>query len=446
MVKLGIACEANSGELPKVWWSYAQVPFSSKQPRPVLSWALRAGTMATSPTAATAVPVVMELHAKSMEELLRMQSEAVKQVLTINQAIARKSRSRTPGYAPGSAARALRGPTGAAVTALQDDIRNEKAALKVYDAMLDVFQFPAVDVAVEKTSGSIAAIFVPFRAMARGFQEFILDDVPDPRTLPVEGQWVEIRGVLSVATSSNDTWQDYGHLANGPKHFQAQIRPRALLFHDVLVRLGLPQPSCTFCKTGAYIVHDLAGPKHWKRIWPVLDYWSRKAPPRLSELMGHAWNEQDIPHGKLRLNELDGRLQIMRTSPQLPAQQLHQPQAAAPQAAAPVAAAPVAAAPVAAAPVAAAPGAAAPVLAPIPEHCQVHQQHQAQQQPKEDDADVDSTLGTKKGETPAGRPSNQQQSEDRLRRVSAMDRSEVQQQWSTIVNSTRAALLASRFQ
>lgn len=54
-----------------------------------------------------------------------MQSEAVKQVLTINQAIARKSRTRTPGYAPGSAARALR-----PAVATQDDIRNEKAALK----------------------------------------------------------------------------------------------------------------------------------------------------------------------------------------------------------------------------------------------------------------------------------------------------------------------------
>ncbi|CAL1126140.1 unnamed protein product [Cladocopium goreaui] len=86
--------------------------------------------MATSPTAAAAVPVVVELHAKSMEELLRLQSEAVKQVLTINQAIARKSRSRTPGYAPGSAARALRGPMAAVTAATQDDIRNEKAALK----------------------------------------------------------------------------------------------------------------------------------------------------------------------------------------------------------------------------------------------------------------------------------------------------------------------------
>lgn len=35
------------------------------------------------------------------------------------QAIARKSRSRTPGYAPGSAARALRGPMAAVTAATQ---------------------------------------------------------------------------------------------------------------------------------------------------------------------------------------------------------------------------------------------------------------------------------------------------------------------------------------
>lgn len=35
------------------------------------------------------------------------------------QAIARKSRSRTPGYAPGNAARALRGPMAAVTAATQ---------------------------------------------------------------------------------------------------------------------------------------------------------------------------------------------------------------------------------------------------------------------------------------------------------------------------------------
>jgi len=78
--------------------------------------------MATSPTS--------ELNGKSVEELLKMQSEAVKQVLTINQAIARKSR-KTPGYAPGSAARSLRSQTGPTSTPSQDvDIRNEKTPLK----------------------------------------------------------------------------------------------------------------------------------------------------------------------------------------------------------------------------------------------------------------------------------------------------------------------------
>lgn len=58
-----------------------------------------------------------------------MQSEAVKQVLTINQAIARKSR-KTPGYAPGSAARSLRSQTGPTSTPQDVDIRNEKTPLK----------------------------------------------------------------------------------------------------------------------------------------------------------------------------------------------------------------------------------------------------------------------------------------------------------------------------
>jgi len=80
--------------------------------------------MATSPSSPTS-----ELNGKSVEELLKMQSEAVKQVLTINQAIARKSR-KTPGYAPGSAARSLRSQTGPTSTPQDVDIRNEKTPLK----------------------------------------------------------------------------------------------------------------------------------------------------------------------------------------------------------------------------------------------------------------------------------------------------------------------------
>ena len=40
-------------------------------------------------------------------------------IIDHGQAIARKSRSRTPGYAPGSAARALRGPVAAVTAATQ---------------------------------------------------------------------------------------------------------------------------------------------------------------------------------------------------------------------------------------------------------------------------------------------------------------------------------------
>ncbi|CAK9011622.1 L type, partial [Durusdinium trenchii] len=72
----------------------------------------------------------MDLSSKSMEELLKMQSEAVKHVLSINQAIARKSRERSPT----SKAKAKTSPKGhqASLTSLPKDgeIRIETGALK----------------------------------------------------------------------------------------------------------------------------------------------------------------------------------------------------------------------------------------------------------------------------------------------------------------------------
>ncbi|CAK9004638.1 unnamed protein product [Durusdinium trenchii] len=127
-----------------------------------------------------------------------------------------------------------------------------------------------------------------------------LEDVPQ------EGVWVEVAPVLSRPCGEGQSWKDYPHL-DCRREFGPLIRHRAELFHQCLVRQALESPVCQLCGTGAYLADDLAGPKHWTRLWTRI-----QASPSMVQLIAQSWNEHRMPGGKIRMNELDGRIHIFK--------------------------------------------------------------------------------------------------------------------------------------
>lgn len=248
-------------------------------------------------------------------------------------------------------------------------------------------------------------------------QPMLVSDIPDPCNLEVEGEWLEVEGLgaLSVATGPDDRWRDYPHIAQGRKAWAQRMGPRAKLFYDKVRQHLYPAPTCSLCPHEAYLPDDISGPKHWSRTWVPLERHT------VGELVPYAWNESPLEGGKIRFNELDGRIQIMRSCQQPPPHRLRY-----------------------APPVALATGEPR-----VPGEIQAPRSEVSKEK-EEDHKDVASTLGHAEG-SPGASFDAAELSADRLRRLcmwrlSMLDRSEVQQQWSSIVGSTRAALMASRFQ
>ncbi|CAJ1346062.1 unnamed protein product [Effrenium voratum] len=127
----------------------------------------------------------------------------------------------------------------------------------------------------------------------------------DPCRLDREG-WNEALSALSIPAAPGGSWRAFPHLSSR-RVFSERIRERANLVLQV-VRLfgdGL-EPDCQLCQIGGGYAEHLGGPRHWSRLCDFLG-----EGPVESHLEGF-WNMQRLRGGWLRLNELDGRLQICK--------------------------------------------------------------------------------------------------------------------------------------
>ncbi|CAK8999662.1 Uncharacterized protein SCF082_LOCUS6158 [Durusdinium trenchii] len=154
----------------------------------------------------------------------------------------------------------------------------------------------------------------------------------DPLTLQEEGRWHCIYEPCSMCTKPNGDWQAYGHLSS-KKIFKERMTDRANAFANYVYEAARIEVTCQICTAARGYGEHLGAGAHYGKL-------SKDYVPDgvcVATVRERLWNEVQIPNGFIRINELDGAIEVARCSqrssleptPEAPAQQSSaQPKAA----------------------------------------------------------------------------------------------------------------------
>lgn len=150
--------------------------------------------------------------------------------------------------------------------------------------------------------------------------------IETPQQLPEEGKWFETYPPVSQATNANGDYRAYPHLA-GKSQFKASMTPRADIMVRILASQPIPlDPQCTLCERHRGYNEHLGAEKHWKALYPT--YTGDGVV--ISQVRDRVWNKVRIAGGWVRINELDGAIEMAKgtAEPQaMPAAQQQAPPA-----------------------------------------------------------------------------------------------------------------------
>ncbi|CAE7231815.1 unnamed protein product [Symbiodinium sp. CCMP2592] len=131
---------------------------------------------------------------------------------------------------------------------------------------------------------------------------------PDPSALPQEGLWYSLHPPCSFATNPGGDYRAYPHLG-GKSAFKAAMTPRAKIIEDVLYNQPAPiDPQCSFCERHRGYAEHLGADKHWRALYPEFT----GEGVCIEQVRPRAWNKWRIMGGWIRINELDGAIEISK--------------------------------------------------------------------------------------------------------------------------------------
>ncbi|CAE7943680.1 unnamed protein product, partial [Symbiodinium sp. KB8] len=125
-------------------------------------------------------------------------------------------------------------------------------------------------------------------------------------TLPQEGVWHVLEPPCSLATTPNGDYRAYAHL-NSKAAFKDAMTPRAKIIENMLDPI---QPQCKFCDRHRGYSEHLGADKHWRALYP--QYTGEGVV--IAGVRPRAWNKWRVAAGFVRINELDGTIEIARGS------------------------------------------------------------------------------------------------------------------------------------
>lgn len=142
---------------------------------------------------------------------------------------------------------------------------------------------------------------VPTRAAAHG--------VEDPQDLAVEGVWFVSYPPCSEATQVDGDYRAYPHLC-GKAQFKKCMTPRAGVIERILRSQAIPrEPQCTLCERHRGYQEHLGAAKHWDALYP----YAREG-VCIEAVRDRLWNTMMVSGGWVRINELDGAIEIAKGS------------------------------------------------------------------------------------------------------------------------------------
>ena len=123
---------------------------------------------------------------------------------------------------------------------------------------------------------------------------------------------MEICEPLSWSARPKADWRLYAHLGS-QRAFREGMRPRAEMVVNAMsswARMGWIAPSleCRICDGCRGYEEHLGGPKHYATLSQryMLDGVA------VEEVREQLWNSWPVPGGRLRINELDGAIQMLK--------------------------------------------------------------------------------------------------------------------------------------
>ena len=129
----------------------------------------------------------------------------------------------------------------------------------------------------------------------------------DPANLPCESTWFQKLGPLSCPTSLGGDWKTYRHLQSR-KEFKALMAPRAILIDDFLYEKARISATCNICAAARGYKEHLGGPAHYSKL--SKDYVKCGIP--VESVRGGLYNKWQIPGGWVRINEMDGAIDLAK--------------------------------------------------------------------------------------------------------------------------------------
>ena len=129
----------------------------------------------------------------------------------------------------------------------------------------------------------------------------------EPENLPCERVWFQKLGPLSFPTNPLGDWRAYSHLKS-KKEFKALMTPRAILIDDFLFAKTGIWPTCNICAAARGYREHLGGPGHYS----TLSKSHVKCGISVESVRGGLYNKWQIPGGWLRINEMDGAIDLAK--------------------------------------------------------------------------------------------------------------------------------------
>ena len=129
----------------------------------------------------------------------------------------------------------------------------------------------------------------------------------EPENLPCERVWFQKLGPLSFPTNPLGDWSVYRHLSS-KKEFKALMTPRAILIDDFLFAKAGISATCNICAAARGYREHLGGPGHYS----TLSKSYVKCGISVESVRLGLYNKWQIPGGWLRINEMDGAIDLAK--------------------------------------------------------------------------------------------------------------------------------------
>lgn len=192
-------------------------------------------------------------------------------------------------------------------------IAGSPSAAPVASNELHVLGVPSPSASPTKQSPAGLSAADGFQAVKRYVPEIGKEAVAvpyAPEQLPESGVWFELLPQASFSTKANGDWNCYPHLAS-KSIFKGPMTKAAELVSMILERQPTPiWPECKVCDRSRGYAEHLGADKHYRMLW---DKFYRNGAP-LEETRKEAWQHWLIVGGELRINELDGAVQMLRSA------------------------------------------------------------------------------------------------------------------------------------